>query len=295
MSRAARAAATVAAMAARGIGSMDRRHRRLVALAAAVCGAAVLVAGAQTPASSRAPGDVLLPDLRTQPHSELYISNNERNLRLSNTIANIGTGPAEIYPEPSAGSDCDGDGDATNDRFAFQRVFQDSADVGSPGYFVRSQDTVSVSRQVGCMVYHPQHYHWHFEDFSLYALRAESGGETVGRSVKVSFCVVDTDHPFPARRGSPASYYYGRNGCGATTVEGLSIGWADTYGAYLAGQRVDVTGLARGQLLPDLASRSRGSHRRDQRGQQHEAHAALHRPAGPYRAGAAGALPALAL
>ena len=224
----------------------DRRLALVLFAEIAACAVIVLGIVAASPASSApaAPGDPLLPDLRTQAHNELYVSGND--MRLSNTIANRGVGPAEIYPEPSAGGDCDGDGDANNDRIAFQRIFQDSADPRSPGYFVRSQDTTSSSVPVGCMIYHPAHSHWHFEDFSLYLLRREGRPGIVARSEKISFCVVDTDHAFPALAGSPGTTYYGNAGCGPTSIEGLSVGWADTYGAYLAGQSLPVGGLAAG-------------------------------------------------
>ena len=213
-------------------------------------GALIALAGASaSPASPAAAvsagvGDDLLPDMRTQPFEELFVQGTK--LRLSNTIANRGVGPLEIYPEPTVGGDCDGDGNPNNDRIAFQRVFQDSADPRSPGYFVRNQDTASTSHEVGCMVYHPAHSHWHFEDFALYVLRRESDGAPVARSTKVSFCVIDTDHPFAGLPGSPGSSHYGNHGCGANSVEGLSVGWADTYGAFLEGQDIPVAGVAAG-------------------------------------------------
>ncbi len=228
-----------------------RRHRVrlvvLVGLASALTALSVAAASSADSAPALAPaaaGDPLLPDLRTQSPFELYVQG--VNLRLSNTIANRGAGPAEIYPEQTAGGDCDGDGIANNDRIAFQRVFDDSADPRSPGYFIRGQDTASTSRQVGCMVYHPAHSHWHFEDFSLYVLKREPDAVTVAHSEKVSFCVIDTDHLFPALPGSPGSSHYGNAGCGPRSVEGLSTGWADTYGASLPGQSLRVSGLPAG-------------------------------------------------
>lgn len=223
-----------------------RRFSGRLAAAAGVVAAALVAlgtlgAGAAATAPPRAVGDQLLPDLVTRPPAQLYVQGSD--LRLSNTIANKGVGPLEIYAEPSAGTDCDGDGDPANDRFAFQRTFKDSSNPGSPGYFVRGQDTASSTRQVGCMVYHPTHSHWHLEDFSRYALRRESTGLVSGRSVKVSFCVIDTDHLFPGRLGSPGSSYYGGDGCSPTSIEGMSIGWADTYGAYLDGQSIEISGL----------------------------------------------------
>jgi hypothetical protein len=221
------------------VAGMDGRGR-LATLTVTVCALIGLGASASSPASPAAPVQ-LLPDLTTRPPAELYVQGSD--LRLSNTIANKGVGPLEIYPEPTAGDDCDGDGDNANDRLAFQRVFEDSSNPGSPGYFIRSQDTVSSTHLVGCMVYHPAHSHWHLEDFSQYTLRRESTGAVARRSSKISFCVIDTDHLFPGLPGSPASGHYGNAGCGPQSVEGMSIGWADTYGAFLEGQNIDISGL----------------------------------------------------
>jgi hypothetical protein len=227
------------------VAHQGRRRGRLAGFAGVACGLVALGSLAASPASPAGAATALLPDLRTEPHQQLYVSANH-SLRLSNTISNGGSGPVEIYPEQGAGGDCDGDGVAANDRLAFQRVFEDSPNPHSPGYFIRSQDTTSTTHQVGCMVYHPQHSHWHFEDFSIYALRREPDGVLMGRSTKISFCVVDTDRPYPTLPGSPTNWFYGRNGCGPASTEGLSIGWADTYDATLAGQRIDVSTLPAG-------------------------------------------------
>jgi hypothetical protein len=204
------------------------------------------------PAPASAQTASLLPDLRTRPHEVIEIGGGE--LHLSNTIINVGVGPLEVFPEQTEGDDCDGDGDVANDRQAFQNVYTDSIDPASPGYFVRDQDLVFTPQLVGCMIFHPEHDHWHFEDFSYYALRSETSGLAVGRSVKVSYCILDGDLERPALPGAPADDYYGDVGCTPTAVEGLSIGWADTYGAYVAGQDIPVAGLPAGNYC--LISRS---------------------------------------
>ncbi len=112
------------------------------------------------------------------------------------------------------------------------------------------------------MVYHPAHSHWHFEDFSLYLLKREPDAVTVAQSEKVSFCVIDTDHLFPALPGSPRSSHYGNVGCGPASVEGLSIGWADTYDASLPGQSLGVAGLPAGNYC--LISRADPVNRLDE-------------------------------
>jgi hypothetical protein len=217
-----------------------RRNRRSPAAGAlALACLALSISAASAGPGWAAAGDPLQPDLVTRPHSQLYVQANQ--LRLSNTVADKGLGPLEIYPEPTAGNDCDGDGDPSNDRYAFQRVFMDSSNSSSPGYFVREQDTASTSREVGCMVFHPTHHHWHFEDFARYNLKRESTGALARQSTKVGFCLTDGERPFPSLPGSPRAGYY--EACQSTSTEGISIGWADTYGAYLDGQGINIGGL----------------------------------------------------
>jgi len=222
-----------------------RTRRITVAVLAAVLMGSVAAASAGT--ANAAVGDDLLPDLRTLRPAELYVSGSGTELRLSNTVANRGVGPLEIFPEQTAGGDCDGDGDVENDREAFQRVYQDSADAASIGFFDYHFDTESTFRIVGCMIFHPAHNHWHFEDFAYYALR-DTSGHVVARSTKVSFCIADGSKVFPRIPGSFAySVYPVPSGtCTATSTEGLSVGWADTYTAATQGQSIDLADVPAG-------------------------------------------------
>ncbi|CAN5507515.1 hypothetical protein BH10ACT11_BH10ACT11_06870 [soil metagenome] len=227
---------------------MEARHthrgRLLVAGLIAVIGALAIVLIAGSPPSEADPGTELLPDLVTLKPPDVRMPPHPKRdlLRLSNEIGNRGTGPLELFPSPVL-DDCDGDGDNADDRTATQRVFNDSDDAGSPGYFDRNADNQSTTRPAGCMVFHPQHNHWHFDDFSRYQLYRESTGNLVASNQKVSFCVVDSDLPFnPASVGQPSRPYFPTaDGCDATATEGLSVGWADIYGYYLPGQQLDLS------------------------------------------------------
>lgn len=107
-------------------------------------------------------------------------------------------------------------------------------------------------RTVGEFVYHsaPGHEHWHFEAFALYELRrlADDGGPDllsgglIGHGEKVSFCLQDSeryDYSQPISR----PFY---TGCGRL-YQGISAGWADVYGAHLAGQHLSVDGVPDGR------------------------------------------------
>ena len=216
------------------------------ALAMVLC-AAVAMLGAP-PAAGAGAGERLLPDLVTLAPSQLSVETlpNRTRLRLGNTIANQGVGPLELYGTPDPGVDCDGNGQPTNDVTTFQRVFRD--DNGN-GYFDpdRATDTEADEVEVGCRVYHPAHFHWHFQDFATYRLKSPAG-ETVASSTKVSFCVLDGFNPFPGLPGVPEFGHYpaGSGFCDDVSDQGLSVGWADVYGAGLPGQHINVSDVPGG-------------------------------------------------
>jgi hypothetical protein len=183
----------------------------------------------------------LLPNLQPFPAFNLLIQRvgRRRALRLSAKIADAGAGPLEVYP---IANDCDGNGDPTDDRSGYQRTF---ADMDGDGAFTRGVDTKQTSRFAGCFFFHPQHGHWHFEDWAHYDLVRLSDGVLVSSGGKTSFCIADTDHAFPALPGSPAFAYYGLS-CDPDDTEGLSVGWGDTYTADLQGQVIPITWVVPG-------------------------------------------------
>jgi hypothetical protein len=186
----------------------------------------------------------LLPDLRTEPPESVQLVHHETSdrtvLRFSNTVSDHGAGPLEIYPDP-AYADCDGDGTA-DDHTALQRVYRDR---NHDGVFERGVDTRHTDSVAGCKVFHEAHGHWHFAGFARYTLRSIRTDRR--RSTpKVSFCMLDGELVYQGLPGSPPGGFYDP-ACGEFDVQGLSVGWADTYGAGLPGQRINVTGLARGR------------------------------------------------
>jgi hypothetical protein len=217
-----------------------RLRRRLEVAIAAIAGTIVILPMGGS-AAAQGPDPELMPDLRglQAQHLSVQEAGGVRDLRLSTTVANTGAGVLEIYPV--AGGNCDGDGDPANDRTAFQRVFRDG---DGNGFFTRPADTDSVSYQAGCMVFHPAHSHWHFEDFARYELRRTGSGEVVSSTTKVSFCLVDSGPFDPSLGGYDSARFY--NDCSEDATEGLSIGWSDTYLATLPGQSIDIRGVPNG-------------------------------------------------
>jgi hypothetical protein len=208
----------------------------------------LLVTSSTPPAhSTGADAGDLAPDLKALKASDLsveFLGGDVRRLRFTTEVANMQTGPLELQP---VADDCNANGDFADDRTAMQRIYHDD---DANGYFTRGTDLAWRFERAGCFYYHDIHDHWHFEDFASYRLHEfdEDGGlgPPIRASEKISFCVWDLFRAKRKARGAPRARYY-RPNCGANSIRGISIGWADRYPAPLDGQHIDVTGVADGE------------------------------------------------
>ena len=88
------------------------------------------------------------------------------------------------------------------------------------------------------------HEHFHFDSYAAYQLR--QGGEVAAEGHKQAFCLMDTDRYWTE---DPEVRLEERYTCG---YQGISRGWADTYGSHLDCQWIDVTGLAGGEYTLEV-------------------------------------------
>ncbi len=173
----------------------------------------------------------LLPDIIVKK-DDLYdneigtdIIPGHRHLKVSVTTPNIGIGKLYLYGV------LPGNPDGTQD--VRQRVYR------SDGSF--------FDRLAGKFVYHPTHDHIHVQGWTQFHLRQvlpDSGvGIIVASGEKTSFCVLDLsvyDSGLP--NFNPSGQFHN---C-SSTIQGLSVGWADTYSKDLDGQNIDITNVADG-------------------------------------------------
>jgi hypothetical protein len=145
--------------------------------------------------------------------------------RFSQPIANIGAGPLELREET----------DANFVQDIYQRIYDDSG--GDP-------DEVHVGTFPNA---HPPYGHMYLVGIAEYRIRTITPGNGVGpvvaSYVKTSYGLYDYDKYDTSLPGAPATPHYN----GSDEFLGISIGWADVYPYWFAGQYVDVTGLADGQ------------------------------------------------
>ncbi len=179
----------------------------------------------------------MLPDLLTLPPFDLRLVvnpvNGSRLLRFSNSIMNLGRGPAEVWGVREDPVD--------HTVVIVQKVYR--------------SDGSEYTLTIGKFVFHPIHGHWHWDNFSQYEVwTVGSSGELLVRAAasgKVGYCLRDNtlvpeeiiDQTGVSSDEFKVTMAYGD--CGWRR-QGISPGWVDTYRYHLAGQYVDITGLEDG-------------------------------------------------
>jgi lysyl oxidase len=172
-----------------------------------------------------ASGQELRPNLRALPAFNLSIALNadsgDPELRFSATSWNSGAGPLELV----AGAG----GQAGQD--VYQRIYNKTG-----GGF--------VDHLAGTFLWHPTHFHFHFQQYAVYTLQpVNAPGGSQRQSYKTSFCIMDTTKVDARLPGAPNRPAYG--GCNPV-AQGMSVGWGDTYGSHLDGQAIDLAGAPDG-------------------------------------------------
>jgi hypothetical protein len=133
---------------------------------------------------------------------------------------------------------------SNNKTKVYQRIYDDIGNV--------------TEAYVGDFIFHEGHNHWHFENFAEYELwtrdeydrwiaSGRNNGQAQRRGSKTTFCIIDTAK-VQNLPGSPASAQYTQ--CGQV-LQGLSVGWGDTYSYSLPDQWIDLgaTSLPNGNYV----------------------------------------------
>lgn len=191
-------------------------HIRPIWLASAMAGALSFAGGAAAQTAVDLPPN-LIP-LSASNLSLVADASGGSTLRFSTTSWNKGTGPLEL-----AAGDVD---TGSGKQMVYQHLYL--------------SDGSSVLHFAGAFQYHSDHNHMHFDDYALYTLQpvnAPGGSARIGS--KTTFCVMDTTKINTGLPGAPAQAFY--SSCGRD-LQGMSVGWGDTYGAHLPGQLIDFTG-----------------------------------------------------
>jgi hypothetical protein len=169
----------------------------------------------------------LLPNLIPLPARDLRVTweNGVRLLKFTTTSWNAGSGPLELRP---------GQVDSAQGQKLLQRIY--------------NSDGTSADEPINTwMQWHPTHNHFHVNDYAIYTLQTASApGESLRTGAKTTFCIIDTDRVNLKLPGAPKHAAY--TACGLER-QGMSVGWGDSYGYWLQGQSLPITGLPDGEYV----------------------------------------------
>jgi len=165
---------------------------------------------------------ILLPDLVITDPVDVGIRYEEgkKNLRFETSFANIGD--VELLVR----------GDENIEK---QVIVGKQSIITSTG---EKRDEV-----IGEFIFHPIHEHWHIDGFARYQLWTVEGDqekELVVSQDKVSFCLFDyKEYDLSIVNASQEKIY---KDCDPD-IQGVSVGWMDTYLSYFDGQYIDISDL----------------------------------------------------
>jgi len=167
-------------------------------------------------------------------------------LRFDMTTVNLGRGPLEI----ALGDLPPGANPRTARLQGLQLVYNKDAERGK-------RREVEID---GKFQFHRAHDHIHFEDFARYEL-LRTNGSRVGDGKKVSFQITNTDNvngtvvgPDGRAPLDPQGRLLARPTWGGAEVQGMNVGFGDTYTADLPGQGLRIP-------AGDIATIAPGGHR----------------------------------
>lgn len=180
-------------------------------------------------AAACASANQLLPNLRVVPARDIAVvldaqGRPTNGVKFSTTSWNAGLGKLELVTKDTGS--------------VSQRVDQR----------IYCKDGTYDDRNAGFFEYHAEHNHVHFNDYANFILEPlDSNPQNVRKGNKTTFCIMDNTNINTQLLRAPATEGYTVcAGQVAGSVQGLSVGWGDTYASSRPGQSLDTTNLPRG-------------------------------------------------
>jgi len=201
----------------------------LIALALPASAAAAV----ENPCETREARQLLCPNLRIAPPSELYAEKVDSHvlLRATSDVQSRGKGPMELH----------GKRDGPRSMSVNQWIFRKDG-----GHVTLPSEAKLHFTYVG--TYFGGSY-WKVHQLAKFELLRvgpdEEVGDVVRTSPKLNYCLRDLTRTKPGRRSPPDRYY---PGCNQNPAQdrvrlGTSVGWSDIYPATYHQQWINVTGL----------------------------------------------------
>ena len=206
----------------------------MMLIAAAALPAAAPAAPAENPCESKEAKQLLCPNLRIGPASELFVEDRGPGqvlLRATSDVRSRGRGPMELV----------GHRNGWRTMRTNQRIWK----VGGGHLTVKSDATLRFT-DVG---YRFGGAYWKVHQLARFDLRPVlvdgSFGEPLRTSPKLNYCLRDLTRTQPSAVSPPARYYpaCNQNPYRNRVTLGTSVGWSDIYPAPYNQQYIDVSGL----------------------------------------------------
>jgi len=174
----------------------------------------------------------LLPNLEPFPASDVHLVSgaNGLELRFGTTSWNRGVGPVELIGGPIL---VPGTPEVPGSQIVYQNIYL--------------TDGSTRQETVGTFEYHGgTHNHFHFEDYARYTLQPLNVQGTIQEGSKVSFCLLDNQKVNTKLPNAAKRPVY--QNC-SPDIQGISVGWGDTYVSVLDGQSVPFGSNPSGDYL----------------------------------------------
>lgn len=167
----------------------------------------------------------LLPDLIPLPAQDITIRDNgwQKQLAFSTTYYNIGSGQLELVGDPNMRGLTE-----DHNRDVFQRIYR--------------ADNTFYYKLVGNFEWHQEHLHYHYSDFVDYILEPMSMEGDPLQQQKSTYCVRDVSRLLV----SDVPEVDARYKICSKELQGVSVGWGDTYFHTYGDQFFDITSLESG-------------------------------------------------
>jgi len=212
-----------------------------------------MVLGLFATGNASAAGPPQYPDIVDAPPEQIQMWKIGQTdiLRFTTEHINLGDGPLQVRADLSIG-DCVADDGIHYDwcSQATQEIY-DSTD--TTGHIVETHDA-------GLSVFHPEHNHWHMagvvdflllpgyhgNDVDAWVKSGRAYSETVTRTQKTTFCLIDFSKTDLVHENSEKVYHHCGEDPQLGALQGISVGWADSYHQSTPLQQIDVSNIPNG-------------------------------------------------
>ncbi|MDZ7726111.1 MAG: lysyl oxidase family protein [Candidatus Campbellbacteria bacterium] len=123
---------------------------------------------------------------------------------------------------------------------------EDNEEVWQVDQRIYRKDGGYSDKKVGAFKWHASHEHFHYDSFALYTITSLDDPDITLEKEKAGFCARDRDTHNLMLEEAPdnSTYFYCEE-----ELQGVSVGWGDTYDYTIPGQEINVDDLPSGRYI----------------------------------------------